>query len=123
MVTLELNRREALLAHYATREPTDWTQFDLKHFPGGDGLAVDDENGDIAYSTTTSELWTGVYPVRIHIRRGFDKDAAVRLLHKAISWIEAGGLYDDTPGSAWPTAADRHGAGHGAYHDPVSNAF
>jgi hypothetical protein len=110
----KLNRREALLAHYATREPTDWFQYDLAHFPGGDGLAGSDENGDIAYSATTSELWTGAYEVRVHVRRGLDRETAARLVRKALAWIEDGHLPEtDPPDGSWPTAGV----------DPMSGAF
>lgn len=86
----ELTGREKLLAHYATREPTQWMQYDADHQPGGDGLATDDQNGDITYAAFAEELWSGAFPVRIHIKHGTDKTTAARLIRKVAQWVEEG---------------------------------
>jgi hypothetical protein len=108
----EDDRRWRLLRHYHNRPVTEYAQFDAQHQPGGDGLAVDDEDGDIVYATTSAELWHG-YPVRVHIKRGVDTETAARLLRKIAAWIENGALPGDD-GDEWPTSADG-GAGWGMY--------
>lgn len=81
------NRKETLLRHYATEEPTEFYQFDAYH----DNLPPDE--GDELSRITTWELMGG-FAVRVLIGKGTNKEEAIRLLLKITESIVSSGLED-----------------------------
>ena len=84
----ERETKEALLKHYATREPKSFVQFD-GWYGGkwrGDSVIATDEAGRSMTSGLTTELMNGA-DMRLLIEPGADAVEIVALLHQAAEWI------------------------------------
>ena len=79
------NRKKELLAHYASKAPRFFHQWDA--IPHG-GESITDLDGDDLWMTDTWELRSAVLPVRIQILEGTEKADAIRVLEKMLSWVE-----------------------------------
>ena len=82
--------KRAKLKHYAERDLVDFYQFD--GFDELSGLVEPDKDGDELWSSSTKELMSGAWAVRILITKGTSKETALRLLRKLVNWIETGGI-------------------------------
>lgn len=88
-------RREELLAHYATKPVNTYHQYDMfDASDGGDSIVVPDEDGDSMFFGIVDELRSSPVAVRVQIEKGFNADAAVRMLRKIAEQIERHGLHD-----------------------------
>jgi hypothetical protein len=89
--TMPLKTKEELLAHYAEKDPKQFFQIDgVADMPPGDIVSVDDD-GDAITGGLTHELM-GCGHVRVLIPIEAKKADAIRLLRKALAWIERGAL-------------------------------
>lgn len=87
------DQKQALLDHYAMREPKRFVQFD-GHNVGvdhGDSVMVPDEDGHVVMGTVTNELMHAC-AVRVLLEPETTKETALILLRKISDWVERGGI-------------------------------
>ena len=94
--------KEGILAHYSTRTPQKFLQFDgfmLIADKLDDDLMRPDADGDTVYGQIeTWELMTGLPRVRVLIKPGTHRTDVLRLLRKISDWIERDGIGDSREG-------------------------
>jgi hypothetical protein len=76
----------AKLAHYASREPKVFVQFDSYYKPEASNIDSDVE-GDVMFVKETVELMNGK-DVRVLIPYSTDVKVAIRLLKKVVKWLK-----------------------------------
>jgi hypothetical protein len=79
--------KEMLLAHYSTKPPTDFIQYDGFHGQQPDSVLKADADGHYLSSGKTWELMHGS-TVRVLVTPGVSKDTVISLLHKIIKRID-----------------------------------
>jgi len=93
----EDEQRRLLLRHYSGRPIERFEHHDAFINAQADDLVTPDADGDWLISGQSTEFlgegWHG--DVRILIRGGVSKAAAVRVMRKTANWIEAHGLHCD----------------------------
>jgi hypothetical protein len=102
--------KESLLDHYAEREPKRFQQIDghLDWMPG-DSVMPPDYDGDCLTGGFIWELMRGPNGVRILIPDSTSYEAAIRLLRKAIDWLERfPGLLEFPPDEGMPPLGIKH---------------
>lgn len=102
-----MDTKEQKLAHYATREPHEFIQYDVFTNVGpGDWFMHGDQDDDSVFGqTTTTELMTGMSAVQVLIVPGTSTADAIRALSKIISWIAKDGVTDLSQ-ARWDKQAD-----------------
>jgi hypothetical protein len=81
------------LQHYASRDLTRFTQYDVGLHSSYDDMFPPDKDGDTLSGGRTDELMTGTYGVRVLITDGTSKTDALRALEKVRKWIEKDGVW------------------------------
>jgi hypothetical protein len=84
--TMEIAKMRKI-AHYLTRDLTEFRQFDGFCDVQEDSFMSRDVDGDDCWSSRTEELMTGIYNVRILITKGTTAKDAIRLINKLNAWL------------------------------------
>jgi len=81
--------KKRLLDKYATKQPTEFTQYDAFVNLPGDDVMHPDADGDALCSIDTVELMSGIADLRVLIPKGapIDGEKAAILLKKMAEWI------------------------------------
>ena len=92
MTTRRATLKGDLLAHYATKEPTAFYQYDVFTHCEGDSEMGPDEDGDSCMSCATYELMSGGPAVRVLVTAGTPGGDVVRALKKVRRWVKRDGF-------------------------------